>query len=88
VRGFRVCHKAWDKQFTNKAALKFVYSAGGKTTPQSQGDLSGKVALIRRHFGICRDTAVLFAKQGAKVAITGRREIEGAETVSLIRRRR
>jgi len=55
-------------------------------TPQSQGDLSGKVALITGGTsGIGRDTAVLFAKQGAKVAITGRRETEGAETVSLIR---
>ena len=55
-------------------------------TPQSQGDLSGKVALITGGTsGIGRYTAVLFAKQGAKVAITGRRETEGAETVSLIR---
>lgn len=55
-------------------------------TAQSQGDLSGKVALITGGTsGIGRDTAVLFAKNGAKVVITGRRETEGNETLNLIR---
>jgi NAD(P)-dependent dehydrogenase (short-subunit alcohol dehydrogenase family) len=55
-------------------------------TTQSQGELSGKVALITGGTtGIGRDTAVLFAKHGAKIVITGRRETEGAETVNFIR---
>ncbi|PNB36835.1 hypothetical protein C1X73_37765, partial [Pseudomonas sp. FW305-130] len=35
--------------------------------------------------GIGRDAAVLFAKEGAKVAFTGRREAEGQQTLELIR---
>jgi NAD(P)-dependent dehydrogenase (short-subunit alcohol dehydrogenase family) len=35
--------------------------------------------------GIGRDTAVLFAKAGAKVVVAGRREVEGKETIDLIR---
>lgn len=51
-----------------------------------QGDLQGKVALITGGTtGIGRDTAVLFAKHGLKVVITGRRETEGNETISLVR---
>src|SRR5437879_13791641 len=32
-----------------------------------------------------RDTAVLFAKAGAKVVVAGRRESEGKETLDLVR---
>jgi NAD(P)-dependent dehydrogenase (short-subunit alcohol dehydrogenase family) len=50
------------------------------------GDLAGKVALVTGGTsGIGRDTAVLFANAGAKVVVTGRREVEGKETVELIR---
>jgi NAD(P)-dependent dehydrogenase (short-subunit alcohol dehydrogenase family) len=36
--------------------------------------------------GIGRATAVAFAEQGANVVISGRREAEGAESVSLIKK--
>lgn len=49
-------------------------------------DLENKVALITGGTtGIGRDTAVLFAKHGAKVVFTGRREAEGNETLSLVK---
>jgi len=53
---------------------------------ETLGDLRGKVALITGGTtGIGRDTAVLFAKHGVKIAITGRREPEGNETIQLVR---
>ena len=49
-------------------------------------NLENKVALITGGTtGIGRDTAVLFAKEGAKVVFTGRREAEGNETLKLVR---
>ena len=49
-------------------------------------ELEGKVGLVTGGTsGIGRDTAILFAKAGAKVAVAGRREAEGQETVDLIR---
>jgi NAD(P)-dependent dehydrogenase (short-subunit alcohol dehydrogenase family) len=49
-------------------------------------ELEGKVGLVTGGTsGVGRDTAVLFAKAGAKVVVAGRRELEGEETVELIR---
>jgi len=49
-------------------------------------ELQNKVALVTGGTtGIGRDTAVLFAKAGAKVVVSGRRETEGKETSDLIR---
>jgi NAD(P)-dependent dehydrogenase (short-subunit alcohol dehydrogenase family) len=49
-------------------------------------ELEDKVGLVSGGTsGIGRDTAVLFAKAGAKVVVAGRREPEGLETIELVR---
>jgi len=49
-------------------------------------ELQNKVAIVTGGTsGIGRDTAVLFSKEGAKVVVAGRREVEGQETTDLIR---
>jgi NAD(P)-dependent dehydrogenase (short-subunit alcohol dehydrogenase family) len=49
-------------------------------------EVQNKVALITGGTtGIGRDTAILFARNGAKVVVSGRRESEGDETMRLVR---
>jgi NAD(P)-dependent dehydrogenase (short-subunit alcohol dehydrogenase family) len=46
----------------------------------------GKVAIVTGGTsGIGRATAIAYAREGAKVAVTGRREEKGAETIELIK---
>src|SRR5713226_3312381 len=57
---------------------------GNKT---NNGKLSGKVALVTGGTsGIGKTTAIEFARAGAKVVLTGRREKEGAQVVDEIRK--
>lgn len=50
-------------------------------------EFQNKVALVTGGTsGIGRDTSILFAQSGAKVVVAGRREVEGQETLDLIRK--
>jgi len=53
----------------------------------NNGKLNGKVALVTGGTsGIGKTTAIEFARAGAKVVLTGRREKEGAQVVDEIRK--
>ena len=50
-------------------------------------DFAGKVGIVTGGTsGIGRDAAILFAKEGAKVVVAGRRDVEGSETLGLVRK--
>src|SRR5438874_2903678 len=58
-----------------------------KTNKMNNGKLNGKVALVTGGTsGIGKTTAIEFARAGAKVVLTGRREKEGAQVVDEIRK--
>ncbi len=49
-------------------------------------ELRGKIGIVTGGTsGIGRDAAILFAKAGVKVVVAGRREVEGKETIGLVR---
>ena len=49
-------------------------------------ELRGKVCIVTGGTsGIGREAAVLFAKAGTKVVVAGRREVEGKDTIDLVR---
>jgi NAD(P)-dependent dehydrogenase (short-subunit alcohol dehydrogenase family) len=50
-------------------------------------DFDGKIGIVTGGTsGIGRDAAILFAKEGAKVVVAGRRDVEGGETLDLVRK--
>ena len=50
-------------------------------------DFAGKVGIVTGGTsGIGRDAAILFAKEGANVVVAGRRDVEGSETLGLVRK--
>jgi NAD(P)-dependent dehydrogenase (short-subunit alcohol dehydrogenase family) len=56
------------------------------TLPSGSQRFSGRVALVTGGTtGIGRATALAFAREGARVVVSGRRKIEGEETVRLAR---
>ena len=64
--------------------IRKYYIPGGK----QMGRLDGKVAIVTGSTsGMGRDTAYVFAEEGAKVIITGRNEQRAKETVDHIKKK-
>src|ERR1035441_187411 len=61
-------------------------SLADSRTKTMTSELEGKVGLVTGGTsGIGRETALLFAKAGAKVVVAGRREVQGNETIEMVR---
>lgn len=79
-------HTSFDGSFAPSLHSPFYLERYDSRRETMTKELEGKVGLVTGGTsGIGRHTALLFAKAGAKVVVAGRRELEGQETIELIR---
>src|SRR4030095_12803159 len=78
---------------TARMVASFIWDSAFRGKTKDEGDtmnsktFSGKVALVTGGTsGIGKTTAIEFARAGAKVVLTGRREKEGAQVVAAIKK--